>query len=116
MQTYSGSCHCGAVSFTAEADIQKVIECDCSHCYRKGFLLAFIPGSQFTLEQGAENLTEYRFNKKHIAHLFCKTCGVQCFGKGTSPDGAETIAINVRTISDLDITALTINHYDGKNI
>jgi hypothetical protein len=115
MKTHTGSCHCGAITFTVTADIEKVMECNCSHCARKGFLLAFIPKEQFTLITGEDNLTEYRFNKKHIAHLFCKTCGVQCFGRGTSPDGKETIAINVRTLPDLDLATLTIEKFDGKS-
>lgn len=115
MQTHSGSCHCGAVAFTVTAEITKAIECNCSHCARKGFLLTFVPSESFTLLGGEANLTEYRFNKKHIAHLFCKTCGVQCFGRGTSPDGKETIAVNVRCLPDIDTTTLTITKVDGKN-
>ncbi len=115
MKTYTGSCHCGTVTYTVTADIENVMECNCSHCSRKAFLLMFVPAEQFNLISGEENLTEYRFNKKHIAHLFCKTCGVQCFGKGTSPEGNETVAVNVRTIPDLDLTTLTINKVDGKN-
>lgn len=115
MKTYQGSCHCGAITYSVTADIEKVMECNCSHCARKGFLLAFVPAEQFTLHTGEDNLTEYRFNKKHISHLFCKTCGVQCFGKGTSPEGKETVAVNVRTLPDLDLSTLTINKVDGKN-
>jgi hypothetical protein len=32
--------------------------------------LAFAPRSQFKLLKGEDNLTEYRFNKEAIAHLF----------------------------------------------
>ncbi len=115
MKTHTGSCHCGAVTFTVTADIEKVIECNCSHCSKKGFLLAFVPAEQFTLLSGEDNLTEYRFNKKHIAHLFCKTCGVQCFGQAKNKEGIETIAINVRTLPDLDLSTLTITPVDGKS-
>lgn len=115
MKTHTGSCHCGAVTFTVTADIEKVIECNCSHCSKKGFLLAFVPAEQFTLLSGEDNLTEYRFNKKHIAHLFCKTCGTQAFGKGTSPDGKETVAVNVRCLPDIDPNILTITQVDGKS-
>lgn len=115
MNTYTGSCHCGAVKFTVDADIEKIMECNCSHCARKGFLLSFVPAENVTIESGEDNLTEYRFNKKHIAHLFCKTCGVQAFGRGERPDGSTTYAINVRTIPDLDVTALTIENVDGKS-
>jgi len=115
MNTYHGSCHCGAVTFTVTADIEKAIECNCSHCSQKGFLLAFVPAEQFTLLTGEENLTEYRFNKKYIAHLFCKTCGVQGFGKSKSADGVETMAINVRCLTDLDINDIALTKVDGRS-
>lgn len=115
MQTHKGSCHCGAVTFTATADITKVLECNCSHCARKGFLLTFIPSTQFTLHSGEENLTTYLFNKKHIHHLFCKTCGVQAFARAQNATGEETIALNVRSIPDIDLSTLTIEQIDGKS-
>lgn len=115
MTTHKGSCHCGAVTYTVEADIDTVMECNCSHCSRKGFLLNFVPAEQFTLLSGEDSLTEYRFNKKHISHLFCKICGVQCFGKGTGPDGKATVAVNVRTLPDVDPSSLTIQKVDGKS-
>lgn len=61
-------------------------------------------------------MTEYRFNTHKIAHLFCKNCGVQCFGKGAAPDGTETVAVNVRTIEDIDVSTLTRQTYDGKSV
>jgi hypothetical protein len=115
MKTHQGSCHCGAVSYSVTADIEKVIDCNCSHCSRKGFLLAFVPESAFTLLSGKEALTEYRFNKNLIAHLFCKICGVQCFGYGEDQSGNKIVAINVRTIPDLDQNTLTINPVNGKD-
>jgi len=115
MKTYTGGCHCGAVQFKADADIEAAMACTCSHCAQKGFLLAFIPATQFHLTAGEDNLTEYRFNKKHIAHLFCKTCGVQSFGRGTDKEGNATIALNVRCLNDFDIDTLTINKVNGKD-
>ncbi|MFZ2252561.1 MAG: GFA family protein [Minisyncoccia bacterium] len=115
MKTHTGSCHCGAVTFTVAADIEKVMECNCSHCARKGFLLTFIPKEQFVLLAGEDNLTEYLFNKKHIHHFFCKTCGVQAFGSALGEDGKETVAINVRCLPDVDLATLTIEKFDGKS-
>lgn len=115
MKIHKGSCHCGTVTFTVTADIEKALECNCSHCARKGFLLSFVPAEQFSLLTGEDNLTEYRFNKKHIAHLFCKTCGVQAFGRGSGPDGKQTIALNVRCLPDIDVTTLVIEKFDGIN-
>ena len=38
-QTYQGSCHCGAVRFEVDAEIDQVRVCDCSICRRRGALL-----------------------------------------------------------------------------
>jgi hypothetical protein len=114
-QTYTGGCHCGAVRFEFTGHLAGVAECNCSHCSKKGFLLAFVPAATFTLISGEDALTEYRFNKKHIAHRFCGTCGVQAFGAGTTPDGAEVRAINVRCVDDVDLDALPVTQVDGKS-
>jgi len=48
--SHTGSCHCGQVSFEVEGDPQQVMECNCSHCSRKGYLLWFVPREQFRLK------------------------------------------------------------------
>lgn len=113
---YTGSCHCSAVKFEVEADLMRTIVCNCSHCQKKGFILEFVPAEQFTLLSGDKTLTEYRFNKKVIAHLFCKVCGVQSFGRGTGRDGQATVAVNVRCLDDVDFLALHPKEFDGKNM
>lgn len=40
---YKGSCHCGSVRFEVEGELEQVVECNCSHCSRKGYLLWFVP-------------------------------------------------------------------------
>ncbi|QQR79251.1 MAG: GFA family protein [Candidatus Moraniibacteriota bacterium] len=113
---YQGKCHCGKVAFEVETDLASVLECNCSHCSMKGMLLAFVPGAQFRLLSGVDDLVEYRFNKKTLQHLFCRFCGVQPIAKGKDPTtGAETVAINVRTLTDVDIAKLTLTPFDGKS-
>lgn len=115
--TYQGKCHCGAVTFEAESDLGMVLQCNCSHCAIKSLLLTFVPAAQFKILSGESELTEYRFNKHVIQHLFCRICGVQPFGKGQDPaTGAATIAINVRTLGGVDISTLTLTPFDGKNL
>jgi hypothetical protein len=115
MQKYTGSCHCKAVKFEVEGDLASVIQCNCSHCAIKSLLLIFVPADKFTLLSGEESLSEYRFNKKVIAHLFCKVCGVEPFGRGQDPKGAETVAINVRCLDGVDADTLKTTPFDGKN-
>ncbi len=111
MKNYKGSCHCGAVAFKADMELTGGMVCNCSHCHKKGVVLAFVPKSQFTLEKGADNLTEYRFNKKVISHQFCKTCGVQGFGSA-----GEQVAINLRCVDEVDLDTLPTQKYNGKDL
>lgn len=115
--TYHGGCHCGAVRFTAESPpIETVMSCNCSFCGRQGGLLSFIPASGFNLLSGQAALSGYQFGSKTIHHLFCGTCGIGSFGRGTMPDGSEAVALNVRCLDDVDLDALTIQHFDGKSL
>ncbi len=115
MQTYKGGCHCGKVQYEAQTDLSRVIECNCSHCEKKGLLLAFIPAEQFKLISGEESLIDYQFNKKMIHHLFCNTCGVQSFGRGKNKEGKDTVSLNVRCLEGLDLKTLTTTPFDGKS-
>lgn len=113
---FSGSCHCGAVAFSVDADTPtEAISCNCSHCRRKGFLLAFFPAALFTLEKGAEHLATYRFHKETIAHQFCMTCGTEAFALGQQGDQPMQ-AINLRCVPDLDLGTLTVQEYDGASV
>lgn len=116
MKKFQGKCHCGAVTFEVEAELDPVLECNCSHCSIKSLLLVFVPAAQFHLLSGESDLSEYRFNKKVIQHLFCRHCGVQAFSRGQDPaTGAATVAINIRTLADVDVADLSLTPFDGKS-
>lgn len=112
METKHGGCHCGKVRYEVEIDLSKpVIECNCSYCERQGLLLSFVPGDKLVIASGEDALTEYHFNTGKIAHLFCSTCGVQCFGRSEGMGAA----INVRTIDGIDLSKLERMPYDGRS-
>lgn len=114
--THRGGCHCGAVRWEVDAAIDEVISCNCSICTKRGSLLAFAPAGDFRLLSGAEQLTDYRFAGKRIAHLFCSGCGVESFGRGAKPDGSEMVAINIRCIDDVDLDAHPVRRFDGRSL
>lgn len=114
-QTYTGGCHCGAVRFRVETELKTLVSCNCSICHKSGTLLTFAPESRFELLSGEEDLTEYRFNKKVIAHLFCKHCGIRSFGRGVDPEGHPMVAINARCLDGADLDACDRHHFDGRN-
>lgn len=113
---HSGGCHCGKVRYEVEMKIENAISCNCSICSKRGSLLDFVPESNFKLLSGEADLRDYQFNKKVIHHLFCTICGVSSFAKGSSPDGSKMIAVNLRCLDDVDLSALKIHEYDGKSI
>lgn len=116
IETYAGSCHCGAVRYEVELDLSKpVVACNCSMCSRMGARLAFAPAASFRLQAGEDDLSDYLFNKRVIHHLFCKTCGIRSFSRGTAPDGTPTVAINVRCLEGVDADTLEVHRYDGKS-
>ncbi len=84
---HNGSCHCGAVAFRVDGEIDHVIECKLLALQSQGLLLWFVARDTLHVERGEATLGEYRFNKHVIQHLFCATCGCQPFGLGTGPDG-----------------------------
>jgi hypothetical protein len=115
-KTYQGGCHCGRVRFKATTDLARVVSCNCSRCHKIGAHFTFVPTDQFELLSGEGALTDYQFNTRNIHHVFCSTCGVESFARGTAPNGQEVVAINARCIDDLDLGALTLTFFDGKSI
>lgn len=113
---YRGGCHCGAVAYEVEVDLDRTATCNCSYCRKRGAILAFAPQSSFTLERGEDALTDYRFNTRRIAHLFCSTCGIHSFGRGTAPDGQPTVAINVLCLDGVEPATLSPHAYDGRSL
>jgi hypothetical protein len=116
IKTYSGRCHCGAVRYTATTDLSSMGDCNCSRCKRLGWIMQSLPAADFELESGEDNLSLYQFNTEHIAHLFCKTCGIESFARGSDGKGNALVMINVNCLDDVPIVdRLTIKHWDGAN-
>jgi hypothetical protein len=113
---YHGQCHCGAVRFTARTDLSGVADCNCSRCRRIGWIMQSLPDSDFTLHTGGDNLTLYRFNTEKIDHLFCKTCGIESFARGSDGKGNGMVMVNVNCLDDAPaIDRATVRHWDGAN-
>ena len=110
---YSGSCHCGAVTFEVEApEHLELIECNCSICAQTGFVHLIVDKSQFTVLTGADNLTTYTFNSHQAKHTFCKTCGVKPFYTPRShPDG---ISVNFNCLTTAP-KSQEMSAFDGQN-
>ncbi len=111
--TYQGGCHCGAVRFQVVVNKYKVDDCNCSICRKKGFLHLIVPQEQFTLLQGEDKLTTYKFNTGVAQHKFCHICGIHSFY--TPRSHPDQVDVNVRCLDGDVITDFEIVPFDGQN-
>jgi hypothetical protein len=112
-RTYEGGCHCGRVRFRVTASLDRVTYCNCSICSKKGYLHLIVALEQFELVRGKEALATYRFNTGVAQHTFCSTCGIHPFYVPRSDP--DKIDVNVRCLDGVDLAALTIGQFDGRN-
>jgi hypothetical protein len=117
--THHGSCHCGAVRFEADIDLaQGTIQCNCTLCTKQRNWAAIVPEASFRLLAGAAALSEYRCYTRTEQHLFCATCGIRPFGKGSSPRWGSYVAVSVACLDDVtakELAALPVKVLDGRN-
>ena len=113
MKTMQGGCHCGRGRFRVTADLDCVTVCNCSICTKKGFLHLIVPPEQFELVSGKDDLATYTFNTGAAKHTFCKHCGIHAFYVPRSDP--DKIDVNARCIDDIDLAALSLKYFDGKN-
>jgi hypothetical protein len=111
--TSRGGCHCGRVAFEVDGRPERVSECNCSICTRKGYLHWIVPRASFRLLTPAENLSTYTFNTGVAKHHFCPTCGVAAFYIPRSDP--DKIDVNARCIEGVEPSALTLERFDGRN-
>jgi hypothetical protein len=110
----SGSCHCGAIKFTVDAEVEQAIECNCSHCTRKGLLLWFVPPEALAIVSGESRLTSYTFNQHAIRYRFCSVCGSQPFGLGRLRSGKEAALVNIRCLDGVDLDSIRRVSVNGR--
>jgi hypothetical protein len=112
-QIYQGSCHCGRVTFEVRANLNYVIDCNCSLCRCKGALWHGASDSSLRILTGEADLALYQFNTKTAKHYFCSHCGVHPF---TRPRlDPSRWAFNVRCIDGVDLSSIEVRPFDGAN-
>jgi len=117
METYKGSCHCGAVRFEADLDLsQPSYRCNCSICRRTRFWPAIARAEGFRLLAGEADLVQYLFNTRKNQHYFCRHCGVRPFGIGTETPIGLMYGVNLgclEGVSEETLAQIPIVYVDG---
>lgn len=113
---YSGSCHCGAVTFRFQSEeIQSGLHCNCSICRRKGALMTnfTIAPENMLIVSGQDNLGLYQFDTRIAKHYFCKTCGIYPFHETFIKPGH--FRVNLGCIDGIDPFQLPLEVHDRIN-
>ena len=78
-----------------------------------GYQHLTVPRDHFTLMQGEDALSEYRFNTGMARHLFCRHCGIKSFYQPRSHPEAWSVHLACVDLPD----SVTVEHgrFDGAN-
>ena len=112
----NGACHCGAVRFRVRLSdgLRTARRCTCSYCRMRGAVAVSAPLDGFTLLQGEEALSLYRFNTKAAQHWFCSRCGIYTHHRRRSnPNEYGINAACLEGVSPFDFDEVIVN--DGEN-
>ena len=111
---HSGSCHCGVIRFTIDADITELTTCDCSLCVKRNALMARVPGGALKITSGEDDLTLYEWNTRRAKHYFCKHCGIYVFHrKRAMPDH---FGVNAFCPQGFDVGSVPVRATEGANM
>jgi hypothetical protein len=111
METREGGCHCGRVRFRAKVDLDRLSQCDCTICTKKGILHLVTDPKDFELLKGKDALTAYRFQTGVAQHTFCKYCGMHAFYIPRSQP--HQITVNARCLDGIDGPSLKPTRFFG---
>jgi len=111
MPTYTGSCHCGAVTFEVTGDIEQLTTCNCSLCHKKNALMARVHEDAFQMTSDWNSVSLYQWNMKIAKHYFCTTCGIYTFHrKRSEPD---YYGVNAHCLDGFDPSSVPTQAMDG---
>ena len=117
MPIYKGSCHCGDVRFevTKAEPIDRLIDCNCSICAKKGILHCPVQVEDFRLLSDEGTVALYQFGSGDARHQFCPRCGIHVFGRPRNHP--ERYTVNARCLDDYESVAAnaTLVPFNGQD-
>lgn len=120
-KTYHGSCHCKAVRFEVDLDLEQGTgKCNCTFCWKQRMWKASAASpANFRLLQSEEALSDYgksgEWGEGH--HRFCRHCGIATHSHGNiQAMGGEFLSVHVSALDDLpvdELVAAPVHYMDG---
>lgn len=95
-RTCHGSCHCGAVHFTAPIDLDEGIrKCNCTYCFKTGYRKAFAYGDAVEITKGEDMVGHYAADPSswppgHIDHASARAAARNSFPAAISNSNPST--------------------------
>lgn len=109
MAEVEGSCHCGAVHFTAAYAPSDINDCQCEHCQKRGVLWAYYSPKDVTVTGPGST---YVWGHKHTRFHFCTVCGCTTHWTAVDPK-RDRMAINTRLLPREAVAEATIRQSPG---
>ena len=113
MPIYQGSCHCGAVRFEVEGEIEDVDVCNCSICSKTAYVHWHVEPERFKLLTAEAVIRNYQFGTMTSKNYFCENCGISAFRHSRGDPGR--VDINLRCLKGVDIESIPNQLFDGQN-
>ena len=110
----TGACHCGAVRFEVDWEIEEITSCDCSLCTIRNARMAKVPEARLRLIAGEDFLALYEWNTRRAKHHFCRRCGIYVFHrKRAAPDH---FGVNIFCLEGFDPGSVPLRATEGANM
>ena len=99
----TGSCLCGAIRYTIDADVKELRACHCKNCQKQsgaqGTVNAVVPSSAFKLTQGTpKRFSAVADSGRTLHRYFCGDCGSGVYSqRETSP---EMVVVRAGTLDN----------------
>ncbi len=120
LKTYHGSCHCGAIRYEADIDLQAGTgKCNCSICTKARYWAVMLKPEGFRWLEGRDAASDYLWAGRNVHMYFCRTCGVRPFSIGhMAAVGGDFVTVQLPTLDDLDpaeLAAAPVSYADGRH-
>lgn len=115
-KTHHGSCHCKAIEFEADLDLQTASRCNCSVCTKLAVLSVQCKPDALRVTKGEVDAGIYEWGGKVGKRYFCKACGTHTFSRGYLEQiGGAFASVNVNCLDDVDPSSIQVAYWDGRH-
>ena len=99
----TGSCLCGAIRYTIDADVKELRACHCTNCQKQsgaqGTVNALLPSAAFRLTQGTpKRFTAVADSGRTLHRYFCGDCGSGIYSQREA--NPEMVVVRAGTLDD----------------